>query len=98
MLVVGGADMGQLEMGRAVFRRHDWDKAADLLRGADGKRPRVADDLVCLAEAAWFAENPDGAVAARKRAHAGFLAQGDRGRAAEMALMVASDQPRTVRL
>jgi class 3 adenylate cyclase len=93
--VAEGADMSQIvsetvEMGRDAHRRHAWDEALNLLRDADAERPLFGDDLVRLAEAAWFAGDPDGAIAARERAYAGFLAQGDPARAAEMALMVAS--------
>jgi class 3 adenylate cyclase len=80
-----------LELGRDAHRRHAWNQAFDLFRDADARRALVGDDLVRLAESAWFAGDPDAAIAARQRAHSDFLAQGDRARAAEMALQVASD-------
>jgi hypothetical protein len=96
MPLVRGADMSQviddpLELGRDAYRRHAWNQAFDFFRDADARRALVGDDLVRLAEAAWFAGDPDAAIAARQRAHSDFLGQGDRARAAEMAPQVASD-------
>jgi class 3 adenylate cyclase len=81
----------RLQSGRAAHRRHAWHEAFDLFRDADTEHPLVAQDLVLMAEAAWFAGDPDAAIGARERAHAGFLARGDRCRAAEMALQLATD-------
>jgi class 3 adenylate cyclase len=80
-----------VQSGRDAYQRHAWNEAFDLFREADGAQPLAERDLVLLAEAAWFAGDPDAAIAARERAHARFLAHGDRCHAAETALQLATD-------
>ncbi len=58
---------------------------------ADSETPVSPQDLGLLAESAWFAGDPDAAIEARERAHAGYLEQGDKCHAAEMALQLALD-------
>jgi hypothetical protein len=62
-----------LELGRDAHRRHAWNQAFDLFSDADARRPPVGDDLVRLAESAWFAGDPDAAITAR----AGDMTDGD---------------------
>jgi class 3 adenylate cyclase len=81
----------RVEQGREAYRRHAWHEAFDSLREADAETPISTEDLALLAESAWFAGDPDAAIEARERAHAGYLAQGDKCRAAEMALQLALD-------
>jgi class 3 adenylate cyclase len=81
----------RVQQGRDAYRRHAWHEAFDSLREADAETPISTEDLALLAESAWFAGDPDAAIEARERAHAGYLAQGDKCRAAEMALQLALD-------
>jgi class 3 adenylate cyclase len=76
---------------REAFDRHAWQDAVELFRAADGDHPLATGDLVMLAQAAWFAGEPDAAIEARERAHAAFLAAGEPCAAAEMALQLAGD-------
>jgi class 3 adenylate cyclase len=78
-----------VQQGRDAYRRHAWHEAFDLLRKADSETPVSPEDLGLLAESAWFAGDPDAAIEARERAHAGYLEQGDKCHAAEMALQLA---------
>ncbi len=81
----------RVQQGRDAYRRHAWHEAFDSLREVDAETPLSPEDLRLLAESAWFAGDPDAAIEARERAHAGYLAQADKCRAAEMALELASD-------
>jgi class 3 adenylate cyclase len=81
----------RVQQGRDANRRHAWHEAFDSLREADAETPLSPEDLRLLAESAWFAGDPDVAIEARERAHAGYLEQGDKCHAAEMALQLAGD-------
>jgi class 3 adenylate cyclase len=81
----------RVQQGRDAYRRHAWQEAFDWLREADSATPISTEDLGLLAESAWFAGDPDAAIEARERAHAGYLAQGDKCHAAAMALSLAVD-------
>ena len=80
----------RVQQGRDAYRRHAWRDAFDSLREADSETPLSPEDLALLAESAWFAGDPDAAIEARERAHAGYLEQGDKCHAAEMALQLAA--------
>jgi class 3 adenylate cyclase len=81
----------RVQQGRDAHHRHAWHEAFDSLREADSETPLSPQDLKILAESAWFAGDPNAAIEARERAHAGFLEQGDKCRAAEVALELAND-------
>ena len=81
----------RVQQGRDAHRRHAWLEAFDWLREADSETPVSPQDLGLLAESAWFAGDPDAAIEARGRAHGGYLKQGDKCHAAEMALQLALD-------
>ena len=81
----------RVQQGRDAYRRHAWHEAFDSLREADSEATISPEGLRQLAESAWFAGDPDAAIEARERAHAGYLAQGDKCHAAEMALQLALD-------
>ncbi len=81
----------RVQQGRDAYRRHAWHEAFDSLREADSETTVSPQDLKILAESAWFAGDPGAATEARERAHAGFLEQGDKCRAAEAALELAND-------
>jgi class 3 adenylate cyclase/Flp pilus assembly protein TadD len=81
----------RLQEGRHAYERHAWYEAFEAFRQADQDSPLAAADLEVLAQAAWFAGHPGAAIEARERAHAGYVKDGDRGRAAETALQLALD-------
>lgn len=81
----------RVQQGRDAYRRHAWHEAFDSLREADSETPLSPEDLGLLAESAWFAGDPDAAIEARERAHAGYLEQGDKCHAAAMALQLGLD-------
>ena len=78
----------RVQRARDACHRHAWHEAFDLLREAADAS--LAQDLAMLAESAWFAES-DAAIEARERAHLGYLDEGDKCYAAEMALQIALD-------
>lgn len=81
----------RLQSGRDAHHRHAWHEAVELFQGADAEHPLAADDLILLAQAAWFGGDPDTTIRARERAHAEFLKAGDPCSAAEIALQVAAE-------
>ena len=80
-----------LAAGREAVAKHEWHSAFDLLTQADETDPLGPDDLVNLAEAAWWIGKLDSCIAARERAHALYVEQGNNRAAAVMALRVAQD-------
>ena len=78
-----------IEAGREAVRRRAWEDAYELLSSADGRL--AAEDLRGLGEAAFWSGRPDEAVAARERAYKAYLDEGDRLRAADIALRLAFD-------
>jgi class 3 adenylate cyclase len=81
----------RVQQGRDAYHGHAWHDAFDLLRQVDAETSLTPEDLAFLAESAWFAGDPDAAIEARERAHAGYLGQGDKCHAAEIALQLALD-------
>ncbi|MFD9032172.1 response regulator transcription factor [Streptomyces sp. NPDC059567] len=76
-----------VERARDAAARESWAEVYVLLREAD-LHPSVAlgpDDLDLLADAAWWAGHVDESVAARLRAHAGYVAAGDHRGAGQVA-------------
>jgi class 3 adenylate cyclase len=80
-----------LQSGRDAAARHAWHEAYGLLREADGAGALNPDDLRALGEAAWWLGRLDESIAVRERAHAAYLANGDKRSAAVMALTLAND-------
>ncbi len=85
--VVAGGDLP--ERGRDALRRHAWQDAFDLLSTADREAGLSGADLEALAEAAFFAASTDEMMELRERAFKARLAEGDRVRAAYLALDLA---------
>lgn len=85
--VISGLD--PLESGRDAMRRHAWQEAYDLLSRADRESGLSGGDLEALAEAAFFAAQRDDLVEIKERAFKARLAEGDRVRAAYLALDLA---------
>jgi class 3 adenylate cyclase len=79
-----------LRAAREAARRHAWTEALELYEAAESEQ-LSAQDLEQLAEAAWWLGRGDLCIAARERAHAAYLAEGDRRRAGVVALGLAED-------
>ncbi len=75
-----------LEAGREAYARKAWTDAYRLLTEADAAGPITAEDLEALAKSAWWIGLPGASIAAHERAYAAHLEQGDRSRAAFVAL------------
>ncbi len=80
-----------VEAGRKALERHAWAEALAQLKQADAARELDAAGLEMLADAAWWMAEPDLALAARERSYTGFLAAGDKHRAARAALRLAEE-------
>lgn len=78
-----------LESGRSAARRHLWDEALNALTAADEAEALGPDDLLLLADAAWWTSDPDRAVATFERSLAGFEREDRRGEAATVAARLA---------
>jgi class 3 adenylate cyclase len=72
--------------GRDALRSHAWHDAFEQLRAADAIEPLPPEDLERLAEAAEWIGRLDDCIAARERAHTGYLERGQRRRAGFVAL------------
>lgn len=71
---------------REALDRHAWDEAFELFSRADRDGDLSGPDLESLAEAAWFTAHADLATDVKERAFKAYLADGDRIRAAYLAL------------
>jgi class 3 adenylate cyclase len=80
-----------VQAGREALGRHDWHRAYELLGKADREGGLGPEDLEALAEAAWWAGKPGDCIDARERAFAAYNGQGDRRRAAMMAMLLRQD-------
>ncbi len=78
-----------LTAGREAAARGAWHEAYDKLKPVQSELD--GDDLEMLAEAAWWLGNLDEAIGLRERAHGLFLKQGDKMRAAQLALVLSGD-------
>jgi class 3 adenylate cyclase len=74
------------EQGRQAYGRRAWPEAYRLLREADDAATLTAEDLEALAKSAWWIGLPAASIDAHERAIASYLEQGDRARAAFVAL------------
>jgi class 3 adenylate cyclase len=79
------------EEGRSAAARYAWAEAFDLLKEADEAAALEAEDLLQLAEAAWWTGRLDECIAARERAFALSLDAGEPRRAALVAMALAKD-------
>jgi class 3 adenylate cyclase len=80
-----------LQAGREAATRHAWREAYELLKQADEAGELTADDLAMLGEASWWLGKLDDCIASRERAHNAYLKEGDRRKAAVLALTLAND-------
>jgi class 3 adenylate cyclase len=77
--------------GRDALARHNWQKAYDLLSGADGDGTLSGADLEALAEASFFAGHSEREIEIKERAFKAHLADQDEVRAAYVAMRLARD-------
>lgn len=75
--------------GRDAAARHAWGQALDLLASADADVTLSADDLMTLAESAWWMGKMRDCIAARERAFTAYLRDGNVRRAAYAAVKLA---------
>jgi class 3 adenylate cyclase len=78
-----------LVSGRDALSRRAWDEALAAFTAADRQRELTPADLQLLAEAAWWAGDPEAAVEALERAYAGHERDGDHPAAAMVAVRLA---------
>jgi class 3 adenylate cyclase len=78
-----------VQAGRDALARHAWQEAFELLTGADREGNLLGADLESLAEAAFFAAHADRESEVKERAFKAHLAEGNRVRAAYIALDIA---------
>ena len=74
------------EQGREAYGRRAWPEAYRLLREADRAGTLTAEDLEAVAKSAWWIGLPADSIDAHERAIASYLEEGDRARAAFVAL------------
>ncbi|MGH8927570.1 MAG: adenylate/guanylate cyclase domain-containing protein [Acidimicrobiia bacterium] len=75
-----------IEDARAAIGRHAWVEALELFTRADKEEPLSGSDLEAMAEAAFFAAQADVAIEAKERAFKAYQVDGNRIRAATLAL------------
>lgn len=80
-----------LEAGREALERAAWQEAFEHLSNARDADGLSADDLVGLAQAAWWTGHLDDCIRARERAFTSYLEADDRRRAAIAAMDLAKD-------
>ncbi len=78
-----------LRASRDAHKRHAWPEAYELLATADASGGLSPEDLESLAEAAWCTAHFQNCLDAYERAYAQHLEQGNRSRAAFIALWLA---------
>ncbi|HKF92430.1 MAG TPA: tetratricopeptide repeat protein [Acidimicrobiia bacterium] len=78
-----------LENGRAAIAARDWSLALSLFREADAARALEPSDVERLGEAAFWMGHLEECIAARERAYAGLVEEGDVRAAALVALHLA---------
>jgi tetratricopeptide (TPR) repeat protein len=78
-----------LRRGMAALQRRDWARARTLLAAADAQTELAGEALDGLAEAAMWIGEYESSLATRQRAHAAFVNNGNRRRAALTAIALA---------
>ncbi|HEY2803833.1 MAG TPA: adenylate/guanylate cyclase domain-containing protein [Actinomycetota bacterium] len=78
-----------LQAGRDALARFAWDDAYEMLAEADRQHPLNGEGLALLADAAWYASQPDAVIEAFERASHVYVEEGDDAAAAMMAVRVA---------
>ncbi len=71
-----------LLQGHTALAARNWERAFELLSGAQQAAPLSAADLECLAESAWWSGRYREGLSVRQRVHCAYLQAGDHRRAA----------------
>jgi DNA-binding CsgD family transcriptional regulator len=82
------SDDGLLDVGHAAFEAGDWARAAEALSQVQARSPESSDEL---AQARWWLDDPNGAIASWEDAYRGFQERGDAIRAARIAVTIARE-------
>jgi class 3 adenylate cyclase len=85
-----------LDAGREALDRHAWEEAYQELSAADMDVALEPDDLVRLADAAWWSGHPEEANEALERAYRGYTQANDNVQAAAMALRLSERAQRSL--
>jgi DNA-binding SARP family transcriptional activator len=88
-LTVDKSDAPSATRGREAAAAAHWQEAVDLLSAADRDGALTGADLEALAEALLWTGHPLESLAARQRAHAAYVEEGNVSRAAQMAILLA---------
>lgn len=80
--------MQTVEMGRKAVQRRAWDDAVNAFNEVDQEEPLSPIDLELLADASWWAGDPDRSVDALERAYAGYVEAGSPTEAAGVAVLL----------
>ena len=94
---VEAANEDRLRPGREALARHAWQEAFELLSDADRAGALSGADLETLAGAARYSAHAELAIEIQERAYTSHLAEGNRSRAAYIALDVAHEYGYTSR-
>jgi len=82
--------IADIERARDAARRESWAEAYEELKLLDPSDLEPM-DLEASADAAWWLSKTDESIAFRQRAHAGYAAAGDEGKAATMAARLSAE-------
>ena len=77
-----------VEIGRKAVERREWGDAVAAFHEADQAEPLSPEDLELLADASWWAGEPDESVEVLERAFAGHIEQGSETGAARVAVVL----------
>lgn len=80
-----------LERARAAFRDHAWREAFELFSAADAAGGLDAEDLLCLADAAYWNGRLETSLGVMERTYVAYLDRGDDCNAALVALLLQLD-------
>jgi class 3 adenylate cyclase len=80
-----------LAAGRAAFERNDWSEAYELLKQADAEASLEGKNLELFATAALWAGEFKDALLVMERAYAALLQEGEKAKAAQVAVQLAHD-------
>jgi class 3 adenylate cyclase len=79
------------EKAQAALDEHAWQQAYDLLSEADAKGELAPNELVLLADAAWWVGKLPTAIDARERAYTAYQKEGNQAMAATAAIVIGRD-------
>jgi class 3 adenylate cyclase len=87
----GGPADTRLDQAREALRGRRWTEARELIWAVRGERPLAPGDLELLAKVSYWSGDPEGSIAAREDAYAGYLEAGMQEGAAFCAITLARE-------